>query len=327
MAIEQYLADLLVPKKWEGKTITPVLAQTMGDGKLLAKVTPIGSRPESWYILIDSSYLSMSESKQDEYQDEIHQQIEGDFGRKWLTDCDKRDKEEMKSWTKLEKKNGYKDYPAYEWDGGSIEILNVNEFVQEMLISELLKIGYQLSSEVAKYGNYTGVKYTKNEIEFHLFDDWFIVILGSENNTYNVSYKNCECGNLMQFIANEILENRGIYILDVPKNIYDFKYLHETHLPFSHYEITTLFEGFLHVQTKAKNNYLAVRIADSTYLLIDCEITDIKAVKVSSNNKELFISTLKDIITAYDNCIVCKFKDNEFTKTFKINSILAIQYL
>jgi len=151
MTIEQYLADLLKPRQWEGKTITPVLAQTMGDGKLLAQVTPIGSRPETWYILIDSSYLLMGESEQDEYEDEIHQQIESDFGRKWLTDCDKGDKEEMKNWTKQEKKNGYKDYPAYEWDGGTIDIVNINEFVYEMLVSELLKIGFELSSEVAKY--------------------------------------------------------------------------------------------------------------------------------------------------------------------------------
>jgi len=325
MTIEQYLADLLKPRQWEGKTITPVLAETMGDGKLLAQVTPISSRPETWYILIDSSYLSMSESEQDEYQDEIHQQIESDFGRKWLTDCDKADKEEMKSWTKQEKKNGYKDYPAYEWDGGSIDIVNINEFVQEMLVSELLKIGYQLSSEVAKYGNYTGVKYIKNEIEFHLFDDWFIVLLYGD--TYSNSYDSLEIANLMEYIANEILEKIDFYILDVPKNIYDFKYLYETYLPFTHFDAAQFFEKFSYLSTKAGANYLLANIVDSTYLLIDCEMKDIIALEKCKGNAVLFTQTVKSIVSDYDTCIVCKFTDNDFTEIRQINSILAIQYL
>ena len=41
----------------------------------------------------------------------------------------------------------------------------------------------------------------------------------------------------MEFIANEILENSDVYILDIPKNIYDLKYLTETWLPFSNYEV------------------------------------------------------------------------------------------
>lgn len=52
MTIEQYLADLLKPQAWKGdKPTKPVLAPKMGDGKLLAEVTPIGSCPESWYDL------------------------------------------------------------------------------------------------------------------------------------------------------------------------------------------------------------------------------------------------------------------------------------
>lgn len=98
MTIEQYLADLLKPQAWKGdKPTKPVLAPKMGDGKLLAEVTPIGSCPESWYVLIDSSYLLIEEDEQRKYQDEIHKHIESHFGCKWLSDLNKQDKEEMKS--------------------------------------------------------------------------------------------------------------------------------------------------------------------------------------------------------------------------------------
>lgn len=330
MTIEQYLEIYLQPKKWNGdKPTMPVLAETLGDGKLLAEVTPINSRPESWYIRIDSSYVSMSDSEQDEYEDEIHAQIESNFERKWLRDEDKEDKETMRMWTKQEKKRGYKNYPAYEWDGGSVEILNVNEFIQEKLIGELLKIGYELSSYIAKYSSEKGVVYAKNNIEFHLFDDWFIVYISSEHK-YHISYENCEVTNLMEFIANEILENSDVYILDIPKNIYDLKYLTETWLPFSNYEVKHLFEGIYHVTTEAKANYLVVGIDNSAYFLIDCEITDIEAVQLlidTQASKEVFAKTFADMITDYDTCIVCKFKENEFTEAFKINSQLAILFL
>jgi hypothetical protein len=326
MTIEQYLADLLVPEKWEGKTITPVLAETMGDGKLLAEVTPIGSRPKSWYILIDSSYLLMAENEQDEYEDEIHAQIESNFGRKWLTDFDKKDKEIMHTWTKREKKNGYKDYPAYEWDGGSIEIINVNEFIQEIFISELLKIGFELSSQVTKHGNEIGAIYIKQEIEFHLFDDWFRVYFGKES-VYSNWYEKCEIPTLMEFIANEVLKHAGIYILDVPKNIYDFKYLYETYLPFTYCDIAPFFERLSHVVTKTGTNYLLANIVDSTYLLIGCEMKDIVALEKCKENVALLIQVLKGIVTNYNTCIVCKFIENDFTEIRKINSKLAIKYL
>lgn len=324
MTIEQYLADLLVPEKWEGKTITPVLAETLGDGKLLAEVTPIGTRPQSWYIRIDSSYLLMEEDERIKYEDQIHIQIESDFGRKWLRDYDKQDEEEMERWTKKEKKNGYKDYPAYDWDGGSIDIINLDNFVQEMLIAELLKIGFELSSEVAECDNEIGTIYTKQEIEFHLFEDWFRVYIGKES-VYSNWYERCDIPNLMQYIANEILERNGIYILDVPKNIYDLKYLHDTYLPFTHFDIVPLFEKISHLVTKAGNNYLLVNIVDSTYFLIDCEMEDIIALQES--NATLFTETLKRVVTDYDTCIVCKFIEDDFSETRQINSKLAIQYL
>lgn len=326
MTIEQYLADYLQPQMWNGnKPTTPVLAGTLGDGKLLAEVTPIGSRPESWYIRIDSSYLFMSEDKQDEYNDMIHSQIESYFGRKYLRDIDKKDKETMRGWTKQEKQNGCKEYPAYEWDGGSIEILNIDEFIQEILIGKLLEIGYKLGNTTEFDGD-KGVIYTKDNIEFYLFDEWFIVYIGGDWQ-YSVYYEKCETENLMQFIANEILGNSGIYIFDIPKDIYDYKYLFQCFECFYNCEIKELSHGILHVTTMSKYDYLAVCTGGSAYLLIYCEKADIEAVQLSIDAQEVSGKTFVDMITKERYTIFGTLEENEFNKIFKIDSHLAKLYL
>jgi len=181
MDIEKELESLLIPTK-VGSMIdntsisyTPVCADTLGDGALLAEVMPIGSRPHVWYIRIDSTYLYMGEDEQNVYEDEIHQQIEESFGASTLDHLDDETKKEvLQSWSRKEKKNGYRDYPAYQWDGGSIEILNIEPFMYNFFKEWLTVSGFSCENAVDRF-NEPFLLFKKKGVEVSLYPEYIEV--------------------------------------------------------------------------------------------------------------------------------------------------------
>lgn len=181
MNIEKELESLLIPTK-VGSMIdntsisyTPVCADTLGDGALLAEVMPINSRPHVWYIRIDSTYLYMGEDEQYTYQDGIHQQIEESFGASTLDHLDDETKKEvLQSWSRKEKKNGYRDYPAYQWEGGSIEILNIESFMYNFFKEWLSVSGFSCEEAVDSF-NDPFLLFKKKGVEVSLYPEYIEV--------------------------------------------------------------------------------------------------------------------------------------------------------
>lgn len=178
MNIEKELKELLVPTK-VGSMIdntsilyTPECAKTLGDGALLAEVMPINSRPFVWYIRVDSTYLYMAEDEQEEYRDGIHAQIEESFGAATLDglDDDSR-KEELRHWSRKEKKNGCRDYPAYSWEGGSIDILNYESFMYNFFKEWLTVSGYSCEEAKDRF-NDPYLLFKKNGVEVSLYPEY-----------------------------------------------------------------------------------------------------------------------------------------------------------
>ena len=227
MIIEKELKELLVPTKVgsmiDNKSIsyTPVCAKTLGDGALLAEVMPINSCPFVWYIRIDSTYLYMEEDEQNQYRDRIHAQIEECFGAATLEglDDDSR-KEELRHWSRKEKKNGRRDYPAYSWDGGSIDILN-HEFFMYNFFKEWLTVSGYSCEEAEDRFNESYHFFLKNGVEVSLYPEY--IETDFKKSWERFTYSNHTIVDIIGYIKSIEPKKKNIEPFLVKDNDTDFK--------------------------------------------------------------------------------------------------------
>lgn len=273
MNIEKELKELLVPTK-VGSMIdntsisyTPECAETLGDGALLAEVMPINSRPFVWYIRVDSTYLYMAEDEQEKYRDGIHAQIEKSFGAATLDglDDDSR-KEELRHWSRKEKKNGCRDYPAYSWEGGSIDILNYESFMYNFFKEWLTVSGFSCENAVDRF-NESFLLFKKKGVEVSLYPE-YIEVDSEDSRWERFTYSSETIVAVIEHIKRT-LGNESIDPLLTKDSDTDFK---------EHFTAETFKYPYFYYQYGKNTNYI--------YHCFDIEERKYAAIPITKKQKE-----------------------------------------
>lgn len=118
--------------------VPPLCGTALGNGRVLFCVKSQDSRPKFWYILVDSKVNDyFKEDAEDEILEEKIEYVENEimlaleeyYGRAYISEYD-----ETEDLSEDEIKQGFRDFPAFDFSGGScwIECENIFEGIPEL---------------------------------------------------------------------------------------------------------------------------------------------------------------------------------------------------